>query len=117
VLEGRRVFYGITVTPSAKLFEQVRGATLAGVAAPGAAVEARLELALAAAGERRVYRRRGRADQAGRYELVVPYPTVAEAGADVTASGPYSVIAGGQIVGGATVTAADVEGGATVRVR
>ena len=62
---------------SVKLFEQVAGVRLAGTAPAGARIECELPLRASATGRRFTYRNFTRADEAGRFELVVPYATEA----------------------------------------
>ncbi len=76
---------------SVKLFEQVAGARLAGVAPAGAYITCELPLRAQSTGRRFVYRQTTRADEAGRYELVVPYATERVAISDVIAEGEAQV--------------------------
>ena len=120
-LNNRRgLVYDATIQPSVKIFEVVAGARLVGQAPPGAALEAHVELFAADSGLKRRYRRAGRADATGRYEIVVAYPTVEEDGSDVTARSAYEIrVEGGDApgpIGHASVQPTEVRAGAMVTV-
>jgi len=120
IILSNEIVYDGRIEPAVKIFEQVAGAHLVGQAAPGATIEAALELAGRAGGRAFRYHRTGHADANGRYEVVVPYPTEAGAAADVSARGEYQLgsIGGAPAIGlgRARVTEADVEEGRTVAV-
>ena len=91
VLSDEIVYEG-SIGPSVKIFEEVPGARLSGTVAPGASVEARLQLAARATGEQLTYRRAATVDVTGHFEVVVPYPTEPDAAyTDVFATAPYEL--------------------------
>jgi dolichyl-diphosphooligosaccharide--protein glycosyltransferase len=121
VLSDETVYDGL-IGPAVKVFEQVAGARLVGRARPGAALEARLDLAARASGHAFRYVRSGHADADGRFELTVPYPTdPAPVSSDVVARAPYEIHsvgsdAGDVVVGRAPVATGDVVRGLVVPV-
>ena len=115
------IVYEGSIGPSVKIFEQVPGARLTGMASPGATVEARLDLVARESGERLTYRRAATADATGRFEVIVPYPTEQDAAfTDVFAAAPYDVViieAGApRSLGRVAVSTEAVENGARVIV-
>lgn len=72
------------------IWERVEGARVVGFAAPGERVEARLRLETS---QGRVHRLRSvaRSDAAGRYELILPYPTDVRFSDAVEAVGPWQI--------------------------
>jgi len=76
---------------SIKVFEQVAGARLVGTAPAGTRIECELPLRAQSTGRRFVYRNSTRTDDAGRFELIVPYATEAVAISDVRADGAAQV--------------------------
>jgi asparagine N-glycosylation enzyme membrane subunit Stt3 len=109
--------YDGVIGSSVKVFEIVAGAHLAGTTTPGATVEARLELHAQAGAYDLRYHRTTTADAAGRFDLLVAYPTEREPdGSDVVARDPYEVSAGAATVR-VPVRAADVRTGAWVAAR
>jgi asparagine N-glycosylation enzyme membrane subunit Stt3 len=99
------------------VFEIVAGARVVGRAAPGARVVARLPLRTESR-RPHVHRAATRADEAGRFELILPYPTDRPFSSAVHAKGPWQLESAGRTVrlelaedavqSGATVAAPDL---------
>ena len=84
------LMYDPIIVPSVKIFEHVEGARAVGAAAPLSRVEAQLTLTVATTGRSFVYIQTAQANEEGRFELVLPYPTGAASSASVVeANGPY----------------------------
>jgi len=123
VVAGDRVIYRGTIAPTVKIFERVEGARLVGSARPGATVTARLDLRSRLDGAFLVYTRQASADDSGRFEIVVAYPT-GPAGPAATVEGlaPYEVLesaapgAPSRRLGRAEASEAQVRTGAVVAV-
>ena len=95
-----------------KLFELVPGAVLTARAAPGTEMRVRLPL-VTPLGRRFRYLASARADDAGRIELRVPYPT--DPSAPVRSQGPYRIQLGAVRLR-LEVSEAETRDGSTVRV-
>ena len=84
------LMYDPVLVPSVKIFEYVVGARVIGSAPAGSNVEARLDLRIETTGRSFVYIQSTRADERGRFELVLPYPTGHPPSSSVVESdGPY----------------------------
>jgi asparagine N-glycosylation enzyme membrane subunit Stt3 len=117
--DGMSFIYVVAVSSTARVYEKVLGARHVGTGPPGARVRAVLRLRARALGGTEIpYSREGIADGQGRYAVVVPYPTGEQRGdTEVIAHAPYQIEIDGAPAGRATVTAEEVRGGATVKVR
>lgn len=92
-LSGRKLLHDHLVSPAVKVFRIVNGARLVGRAPAGTAVAARLNLVAGSTGRRIPYEQRAVADAAGRYQLLLPYPTRSDtAWTDVRADGPWHIV-------------------------
>jgi asparagine N-glycosylation enzyme membrane subunit Stt3 len=119
VRQGSAFMYDIVITSTARVYERVAGARIAGTAAPGARVEARLTLRARATALEVPYRRQGVAGPDGAFELVVPYPAggTPPGDSDVGAREAYEIFVDGQPAGRAVVSLDDVRGGRVVKLR
>ncbi|MEW6284143.1 MAG: hypothetical protein AB1758_36350, partial [Candidatus Eremiobacterota bacterium] len=84
-------FYRGLLVPAVSVYQVVPGARVRGRARPGQEVTARLVLRSGRTGRQWSFHRTAVAGPNGRYELVLPYPTVPDDGSDIQAAGPYSV--------------------------
>jgi hypothetical protein len=93
--DGRPELAAVAPDIALGVWEIVAGAHVVGRAAPGARVEARLALRTEA-GRSHLHRAATRADAAGRFELVLPYPTDRPFSPAVRAEGPWQLESGGR---------------------
>jgi dolichyl-diphosphooligosaccharide--protein glycosyltransferase len=90
-LQRYRLIYATQGNDPVKVFEYVKGATIKGMASPGARLELRIDVAMPEANS--TYRSSTTADQAGAYTFTVPYPTSWAAG--IVTTGPAYTISSG----------------------
>lgn len=113
--EDFRYYPGDGSVDQTKIYETVPGAVIAGTAAPGALVTARLSL-VGNLGKRFDYVEAAQASPDGRFELLVPYATSGPNGA-VRSAGPYRVNSGaGRPTLDVVIGEQDVLAGRTVTV-
>jgi dolichyl-phosphooligosaccharide-protein glycotransferase len=110
------VVYDVSILPTVKVFEVVKGAVLDGRAAPNATVEARLTLRSKASGETTRYGRTATADGDGHFLLTVAATTDPDPDSDVQAVGAYELTTDGQTLGSVNVALEDVLKGGRVAV-
>ncbi len=113
VAEGPKPENGKSSRAEMKCYEVVEGARLRGRAGPRDRVTARITMRVEG-GREFLFESLARCDEAGRFELVVPYPTTAGDG-PVRAAGAYRVFVA-ERTAEADVTEAEVRGGGTVEV-
>jgi dolichyl-diphosphooligosaccharide--protein glycosyltransferase len=96
------------------VWEIVAGVRVVGLAEPGARVDASLALRTEA-GRPHVHRTATRANAAGRFELVLPYPTAHSPGSAVQAEGPWRIESSGRVAS-LELSEEAVRAGATVAI-
>ncbi len=89
--EGEWDAYLGHLVATVKLFEQVEGAKVDGIAPPGATVALTVPLRLRTSGRTWLHRVSRQTGSDGRFSLIVPYPTEAAAGTDLEPAGPASL--------------------------